>query len=408
MTSRERTRSRTLANQSAPVTGESKGGPLDYGFFLNLLETESMEDVVTPNFHKALANGSIINNPCDYTHRTYSVKDGSVTGAQIPPGTGWFNYDGPVTAKWRDDVLNSGQDPWSNHGYASVDTARLRQTARVNALSNVDTTAYAFGEDIGELRETVRFIKNPVSSLVDVGRAFRARVLKLVDSGWDLAAAVASVHLSARFALMPLIRSSHDAVDAFVGLPKQPPKRLNARGFAADDAESKDSASYVVGSSTVTFDRRSSVSEQHHATIHYEVSNPVSRTRWALGLRAKDIPDVMWQLLPYSFMVDRVVDITSFIRSTINLVDPNVKILAASHTVREEYSEELTLTDKVNTGWTQFVGQGPETDTVYTHKRDPYTPSIFDAVRPVELDGLVKDATRIADSLALFLSLVRR
>jgi hypothetical protein len=130
------------------------------------------------------------------------------------PSYGTVEYTGPITAYY---LANSAVPKTPAIEAVVEDDAELVAKAKLKALSYIDTGSYSFGEDVGEYRETVRFLKNPLSSMVRLGEQYRKTYYKKFvkrTAKWDLAAAHAEVYAQYRFALSPLIRSSYDAIKA--------------------------------------------------------------------------------------------------------------------------------------------------------------------------------------------------
>lgn len=93
--SEQRTRSRVVVEDDHDFISQtdSNGGSLNTGSYLVGYEKERMEDYVTKGFEQKIARGSIINNPCMYTHDRLQSSEGSVT---VLHNTGyWYKQLGP-------------------------------------------------------------------------------------------------------------------------------------------------------------------------------------------------------------------------------------------------------------------------------------------------------------------------
>jgi hypothetical protein len=109
----------------------------------------------------------------------------------------------------------------------------------------------------------------------------------------------------------------------------------------------------------------------------------------------------MWQIFPLSFMVDRVIDISTFSKGVINLADPNVKILAASLRRKTTWIESYKLQSMWWNGYTGHAQGNTNEHTYFEYERTPWVPSFVDTLPKVTLGYLVDDATKIADLCAL-------
>jgi hypothetical protein len=143
-----------------------------------------------------------------------------------------------------------------------------------------------------------------------------------------------------------------------------------------------------------------------HASILYEVSNPLVDWKFKLGLRFKDLPTTGWELLPLSFMVDRLLDIRSFFAGAINILDPQVTFLAGSYSVKNLDQHTVSLTERQYSGWTHEITKPDFIQFEIFHmERLLWNPQFFDTIPSFTPGGLVKDLTSILDLLAILASL---
>lgn len=413
MTSEQRVRNRNQSDVTdyCYSTPWPSGSPVTtFGPYLEDRHLEQMTDVVTDRFHERIRDGEIINNPCNYTKEKHTTS-GSAWGKHTDITQTWGWIETGLATQYYYSLCNKAI-LYANCPYPSL-TGASEQDAKLRALSNMDTTPYAFGEDVLEIRETMKFLRRPLSSLLDLGTSFQhayrrqkrkiKRKGQLVLTAEQLSLAHANVWLQYRFALMPLIRSTSDALEAYAAVHPKIPERLTARGFSKDAGTNQDSPGYATGGSIYSFDLTRIRSEDYHASILYTVSNPVQDLKWKLGFRAKDVPTTLWQVFPYSFMVDRMLDISSFSKAVLNLADPNVKILSASSRSKSETVDIYRLTDVTNPNYPGHLSGEQHTHSSFSYVRTPWSPSISDAIPRVKPKELVSDATKIADLAALIL-----
>jgi hypothetical protein len=396
-----------------------------------------MTDVVTPNFRAIIAKGGIVNNSCSYVKNTITCT-GSGSGAHNNPGNtqGWTSYGYPTSysAPVNPDATWP-QIAWVKPSVKTVERAKLE------ALSRVDSSQYSFGEDTAELKETVRFLRHPVDSLLGLTRShqkllrkisrakntrnlsrsrqfeaslsnaakMRSRIGAYKGNAKELASAYADVWASYSFAAAPLVRSCSDAIEAYHTLPD----RVNVLGRMSAHSRSEDDWSgnwsglpQVVGATTRKYTVSREWVESVHAMILYEVKSPIKDLKQGLGLRSKDFPVTMWQILPLSFMVDRLYDVSSFLKAAINIGDPKVKILAGSITTRRTLNSSIKLDSVTNASWPGNTTGETVHDEQFVYDRNPWTPSIRDAIPTFEKGGLIKDATKIADTLSIAVKLL--
>lgn len=384
------------------VHTKNTGPQSDIGPIVLTEHSISMTDFVTPNYHKKIAQGAIINNSCDMNVHTVSSNGSGFYRHHLNSDPSqWTELAGKGLTRWRWGASLMSLNSPSGSGL-SMDDAKLQ------ALSNIDRTPFAFGEDLGEIRETIRFLKSPFRSLSELTGALKKDAKKVKASGrsaLSISQSLADVWLEYRFALSPLIRSAYSAVDAF-GYEFKPtiPPRMSARGSADWVAEDSGTVRSSTSANYYEFTYNQRRNREYKAAVLYTVSNPVRNWRYKLGLRYKDIPSTAWQLLPLSFMVDRVYNISGIIQGFTNLLDPSIKVLAASDTTKFDNATSIIYSDRKQSGYTTQVSGDEWLEENFQYLRntwDPHASFPFPTVKPV---GLVEDAPKVVDLASLILS----
>lgn len=375
--------------------------------------SERMEDVVIPGFHKRVKNGELFNNPCSYEKEEISQSGGSgmlVTCGDVEPNLTVYSANGgsmtQEVGKWDCGVNSISElfaidDPAFNYEQ-HVDRAKQ------SALANIDTSPFEFGEDVGEVRETIKFLRRPLGSLFDLAKSFRKDRRKYLSAhrAKNVAQATADVWLSYRFAASPLVRSSLDAMEAYNEWQKKKKSedhtRLTSRGYSIYSNKIEDR---VTIDGYAGIDRKLNMKYTVRAGILHQVKNPVRDLRFHLGLRNKDIPETIWQLMPYSFMVDRVSDISNAIRGTTNLLDPNVKITFGWIVMKLDRQYECTgyKTYPPNIDCSGSFVFDTMKKNHFHYNRVPWDPGISDVIPDFQPGRLVNDIISTADLAALVL-----
>lgn len=355
---------------------------------------ESMSDYVTSSFGYLLRSGVVINNPCSYVKdRVYGTGATAWTERRISPVRTISGSGGSVASAYI-KVFPT---------FCPAEPAALTipdgviQKVRLQALANVDKTPYSFAEDVAEFHQTLTFLRNPFSAMRDLSRLFAKDISKKKQT-LARAKLIANAWTEYRFAFSPLLRSAISLIDSFQTTAERP-KRRSSRG--ASDYSNK-----VVANQTVQTNFFWSTTSSIHADVRssllYEVSNPITDWKFKYGLRAKDIPVTLWAIMPYSFMVDRLVNITSSFQAMTNFLDPQVKILAGSVTTRKDLVRERTLNRSSNpAGWIYSHPSSSQRRETFSYERTLWSPTALDLIPTVELGGLVDGSTKIADLAAL-------
>ena len=367
-------------------------------------EYRSMSDVVTANYAKKIKRGDIINNEMVLTHYGFSVEGESSMSKVgiIYPGS-WTKITGGSETMFR-----ANQSPPDDGGLAEVEG-----NCKVRAIAQMDRTPYAFGEDLGEIGETIRFLKNPMKSLDNLTETMRSVAHNRAKyNSISMAKALADVWTTSRFAVMPLVLSMYDLLWAFSdGVNKDRPRltRLSSRGFDKSEYRHNDEDDSVVSGNVRYTTSREFFSEiDGHASILYTVSNPAAAWRFNLGLRNKDIPLTAWQLVPLSFMVDRVLDISTAIQAALNIADPSLEILAASYRSKQSEKNKFHTHkgDDLGGNYNVTVDGGKLSTENFIYHRRIWKPSVSDISVPFEKAGLIKDVKSIVDLAAIIIQRV--
>lgn len=291
-------------DQEATVTHEKYSGNF-----------QSTDDVVIPNFHKRRANGELFFNPF-YTIRNEVTLDSP--GWNYTRSYNGYNCykdigDGPL---W----LFLGK--FGGHWPTSVSISSLSAIASTQALANVKKPEAQALVSLGELRETLRFLRNPLRDLTKILRKYRRQVneqYRREQRGLRLAAttgvtvkdaidSIGGSWLSWRYGLRPLIGEIQGVMKAIEALEDKR-ARFTARGYAADEAETiQDGSSGTFSLWDYSLTHQTYEKVECRAGVLYDVS-----IADAFGTDLSQIPVALWELTFLSFMVDWMVNIGDYI-----------------------------------------------------------------------------------------------
>lgn len=368
------------------------------GIYNFKFDQEVMDDFVVDHYRRRIAEGEIINNPCSYGCTILDCEDGTASATKKPAYPTYENWEqrGATTQHYANVNGFSMTDKYPT----LTEEGQLMARAKLLAVANLDSTPYAFGEDTLEIKETLRFLRNPLQGVLQGVRAFERRKNKLLTGSlkWEKRAdALTNLWLEYQFAASPLYRSICDALDAYVIGNRALPKRLSSRGFSLDS--NKDSGTEHAGTSD--FDWTYQVERKCHAGILYEVTNPIRDWHFTLGFRMKDLPTTFWQVVPLSFMLDRLVDVSSFSKGVINMADPNVKILSGFARTKNWLMREYRVTGTNSTYYNISHSAGLAHEEDFYYVRNPWSPTFRDTVPKPNWQGVVDSATKILDLTGL-------
>jgi len=384
--------------------------------------SKQIDDYVTKDYEKRIARGDLINNPCTVTETKAIVGHGGFIS--VPYIGSQVRYLTDAVTAWSRGIGGVSGNLEINPKFEDLSdqTTRAISIAKFKAIARMDPTPFEFLEDIGEVKETIKFLAQPMKSLRKLAKTASrdAKRLRYARKGrrynpttqrgryaLDMLGDSSDSWLEFRFAASPLLRSMSDAVSAtfYQNNVTKHPKRKIARASQTILRETNSDPVFNAYPHVFTYRHEYKRKYQVRTGILYEISNPVEDSRHLLGVRFKDIPETAWALVPLSFMVDRVVDISSAIRGVTNLADPDLTILAAWVTQKDNGTIQVQLTDYQDL-WPAPTAMLASTDlfTNGLYKRDVWTPGYVDTVPQFDLSGLVKDAETLADLGTLIVS----
>lgn len=316
----------------------------------------------------------------------------------------YFTQDGLVLSHWLryspPDWGSDGPWPWLNY-----DKSAGFNQVKLDCLSKIDKTPYAFMEDLFELKSTLSSLRNPLQSAVQAAGKFQGRRKSRV--GYYLkrglkptkatAAATSDAWLASRYEFRPLMYSMFGILDELAGSKRA---RAVVMRSSATDSNNSSGTKQMTGSGC-TYSYTSDIMSKWKVGVYYTVSNPLDGVSWDLGLRLKDIPNTIWAVMPYSWVIDRFVNISGFIRAFTNLVDPNVHILAGYQTRTADINSSLVVNAIPASGWTGGGSAGPIVTHIEHFDRTPWSPSLSDLSVPSFDTNNLKDLSNLADLAAL-------
>lgn len=393
-------RERTFINQPIPggISGRAKSpGQAEYTFSGSSSGGgvyDAMWDVVTPNFHKLVAQGVIINNPMRRV--TSEISGGFGTRSAIGKGvnTGGYNY-------MSGDIFGYISEADSFQGLTV--TLDESNNALLDAFAGIDSTPYSFGEDLAELKETLQLLRNPLQSMKDLVTEYRITRANEVLEGKPFLKAHANAWAAVRFGLSPLLQSAYSLAEGIANYKTvRRPLRMTSRGYGR--SKKTDGDSKIFGGRR--YMRYVEKEYTIRASVLYEPPAGELSVNAYFGLRAKDIPETMWNIIPYSFLVDRFVDISALTRAYVNLFDPGIRILSACtverRSNRQMYSVVEDPSDLYNISWGCAPRLIVDTETIRTPQPTNQAPApVLQITKP--LSSLVN----LVDISALLLQRVR-
>lgn len=293
----------------------------DEGTYVSETSTLSMEDVVTPEYKKLSAMGSIINNPMT---RTHIVERDSLCFQQTKTLYQQWNATCVPGGEWHDDLSDYvGTRPSSvvlNYfgkslpTYSYQDLESLKGQALAKAWSRVDLTEIQSLVVAAEGEKTVKSLVSIYKRLIKVIKMIKHLDLKSLSKEVS-AKELASRYMELRYALRPLVYDVAGCATALSNTESDKPQRITFRGKKTD---------YVGDSGTSTWDtvKTQPFPGTHGWTNVYEWEYYVAATIRA-GVLTEVLADSqlaiwgvlqpfesLWEVIPFSFIIDWFLDVS--------------------------------------------------------------------------------------------------
>jgi len=377
----------------------------------------SISDVVTPDYLGRIKRGEIINNPCTITGERVESTAGSYSATSTSSGKSYVSVGSGVACEWALSLapLYSMDTSFPTPTYNIPD---LITTAKLQAIANMDPADFNFAEDVGEIRETLRLMENPLRFTKDLSKEFKYAVKKRKRKYYSRskrgsteaehhAKAIADTWLTFRFGFKPLVTTISNLYLALSESDKVRFTRNTSRGSASDsfiDNFSRETG----GSYSYHFDFEQVHNISVRAGIIYENKNILYDWRQKFGFRNRDLIRTAWDLTSYSFMFDRMFNIGAGITAFQNISNQSLELLAAWYVIKETNVDKVTFVSR-DSGPAFSIAVSPSliSNSKESYIRKVWHPNVWDTVPPVTIGGLVADATKTADLVSLIVSNLR-
>lgn len=373
---------------------------------------ESMSDVTTPGWRTKIAQGEAVNNTLVYlsSSRRFSTWTSSHTAVNKTDSTKyyWNDNTGNTTARCLDLIVN----PLVVNPLLPQDFSQVEDIAKQKCLANVDATPYELFEEIGEIFETINLLRSPLQAFSHASEVFRRQSFQAqkIRNALERAKALGAIWGTFRFAAIPLIRTVMTVLEAYHDRDVRRPKRRRASGRASASVTGTlfhRTWGDFNGLNHINWDEIGARACDGHAYIGYEVDNPAVDWQFKLGLRLKDVPTGIWELLPRSFMVDRFLNIKDMLSGIVNIYDPRVKFIYAGYVENNLSKYERSVTARDGNVYTYTI-TNPDVIVYedFEKERRSWVPVIQDTYPVFLPENSVKDLTSILDLIAVLLQFI--
>lgn len=271
-------------------------------------EFSSMFDFVTPNFHSRIRNGEVIIN---YMDQLFKSRNTSGTVAHFSCPASPCNTE----SRWDDGYYFYRPDPPGfglvQHASVPIDVSAHITLASTSADANVVDPSFQGQVFLGELGRTLGMLSNPLGSLNKLlGKAVHAKRKSARGGGaMNVAEWISSEWLRYRYGIMPLVRDASNVMEALGNLSKKTSVRLTARGSSF---ETQLENNVELCGSTWECTRESTTTREVRARAGVIYETTFADT---FGVGWQSIPATVWELIPFSFVVDWFGNVGNYVQA---------------------------------------------------------------------------------------------
>jgi len=218
-----------------------------------------------------------------------------------------------------------------DYSFLSSVFSNISANALIQAYAKMNGSALMSGETASDFGQTVSMLKRPMGSARDlIRRMIKSRRRYPAKTAAQLAQATSSVWLEYRYGWKPLIMDCGTLIHECNKKAAKSGSRLVARsGTSVRKSQSMSFSQGGLGNWPLT--ATGVVATEFEATAHagvlYELTAWADTNRYSriAGTRPNDIPATIWEVIPYSFVVDWFVGIGSWLTAV--TPNPDVRVL---------------------------------------------------------------------------------
>ena len=371
--------------------------------------SSSMTDVVTDGFHKLVRQGVVINTPAQRNESSLVI---------IPLSGSMLTLNSKSGSWYQSLVVHSSPEQWCSQSFYDMSTHYTQPSWPAvdvdyviqRAWSNLDTSSAAVLATLGELHETIAFANSVISRTCRALRIMKRGLFLSPEArkywhsiGGSRQCAALWQHLTgqspakwpsvlrtawleARYALRPLAYDFMAIKKALESTSN--PVRVTGRAYANDSNQStypednwlklrfptqgKSSAIQGSSGSQITYATVRSREVRSGVLAAVDVKSDFGVYANALGLH--NLPEAMWDLTPFSFIINWFIDVSTWIEAW--TPEPGVHPLCSWVYVRDKWTQTLTVRPhdiRRNGDYTdQILGtMGTQTSITSTWTRTP-------------------------------------
>lgn len=371
-------------------------------------ESQTTYDVLTPHYGKRKAAGEIIINPFISSHLS---RQNTFGGPSIRLNTAnpnvWndYHWTGPYLSFW----MNSSDQAIPPDIVSKAEVNKLISIASTKCWGAVSDSKVQLLQTLADIKRTIELVMHPLDGTLSFLRKARSRKNSSArDRSMILAKYMAREWLTYRYGWRQLYLDTKGVLDA-VGT-KERTGLLQARGTSKTRAEANDTLLVKANSSTFNIEVNRTIVDEVYVKCGLFYDGKLDVPKY-LGLTYLDVLAAAWDIIPYSFVVDWVVNVQGYLSAlTPFLLVPSKGSYTVVTRVKSMTHQATGNVNMLNSTWIQYAGvTSPPVGISFTLSRDKKryvgveNPSL-------SLVASIGDLTptRVTDALALIVNTLGR
>lgn len=370
-------------------------------------EKQTTYDVVTPDYFKRRSKGEIIINPFSSVHYYATC---TFSGVSVKVGTAnpavWNDYvwTGPYLAYW----MNGVQSSVAPDLITRQERDRLVAIASTKCWGAVSASKVQLLQTLADIKRTIELVRHPLASAESFVRKARNRK----NSSWSdrsltVAKYMAREWLTYRYGWRQLYLDVKGVLDA-VGTHERT-GLLQTRANTKTRSEVSETLMVKANNSTFEIEVSKSTQDELYVKCGLFYDGKLDVPKY-LGLTYLDVLAAAWDIIPYSFVIDWVVDVQSYLSA----LTPFYLVPARGAYTTLTRVKTLThqVTGQVNmlaSNWIQYgsVTSAPSGIAISIERSKTRIKGIGDP--SLSLVANIGDlvSIRVLDSIALILNILR-
>lgn len=285
----------------------------------------------------------------------------------------------------------------STFGRPSINTdAKFEALATINAFAKMNASAFDGGVFLGELAETIHMLRHPIAGIVKHLQKRRWR------NPVNVAKAGSDAWMEFRYGIRPMVSDVSNIANLFN-------KKVNGtnRFIHASRVSVPSSMTWVgdtdvgVGKLLYHLHHRGTRKTTYHVGLSYKKKINISSVAHQYGVGVQDMPNVLWELTPMSFVADWFINVGDWLRA----ITPNPAVSYLGGFISRK-TDEIITSHVTNVSYGSYTGlpSGMATCHVQQLSRTLCTGIPALPVRKISTLGLA----RSIDSVILLLQRIPR